>query len=77
MIKARGTIDGKDTVILGFSDENIDRLRDDEPIMFDGAPYGIPMQVVIMWGKDEGALAKKLGVRSSNDDRVKLEDNAP
>lgn len=77
MIKARGTIAGKETVILGLSEDNLDRLRDDEPIMFDGAPYGIPMQVLIMWGHDEGAIARKLGVTHRNDDRIKVEKDAP
>lgn len=77
MIKARGTIDGKETVILGLTEENLDRLRDDEPILFDGNPYGIPMQVMIMWGKDEVSLARTLGVSSAKDKRLKFEDNAP
>ena len=77
MIKARGTIDGKETVILGLTEENIVRLQCADPIMFDGSPYGIPMQVMIIWGKDEGALARTLGVTSADDKRLKFEGNAP
>jgi hypothetical protein len=61
MIKARGTKpDGGEFVLLGLSHGNLDRLRNGEPIMFDGRPYGIPMDVVIMAGETEARIAAML-----------------
>lgn len=75
MIKARATIAGFDTLILGLSAENIRRLQSDEPIMFAGEPYGVAMNIMIMAGRDEGDIARKLGVTSSADPRVKTDPN--
>jgi hypothetical protein len=79
MIKARASIDDRETVILGLSTKNIWRLQKNEPIRFDGRPYGIPMDVMIMWGVDEQDIARKLGVNpdAPGDVAVTWEKNAP
>lgn len=52
MIKARATIGSRDTMILGLTRENVTRLLDNQPIMFDGAELGWPaMRVVILAGE--------------------------
>ena len=56
MIKARGNSNGKEFVLLGLSYANLDRLRKDDPIVFDGRPYGIEMDVVIVAGETERKL---------------------
>jgi hypothetical protein len=61
MIKARGEDDkGNEFVLLGLSWGNLDRLREGSPIRFDGRPYGIPMDVIIMADETEQKLAKSL-----------------
>lgn len=66
MIKARGTDEkGTEFVLLGLSWANLDRLRNGEPIGFDGTPYGIPMDVVIMAGETEQKLAEFLMQRDT------------
>lgn len=62
MIKARATIGDRETVILGLSTKNMWQLQDNKPIVFDGRPYGIEMDVMIMWGVDEEDMARKLGI---------------
>ena len=70
MIKARGTgPDGRTVLILGLSHGNLDRLRANDPIQFDGAPYGFDGNIVIFAGKDEFAMGamiqgKNPGIRT-------------
>lgn len=40
--------------------KNLDRLRQGNPIRFDGRPYGIPMDVWIIAGETEQKLADEL-----------------
>jgi hypothetical protein len=75
MIKARGTNrNGRDFVLFGLSHANLDRLKNDEPIVFDGAPYGIPMEVVIVAGETEQELAKRFSMPET---KIKIEKDAP
>jgi hypothetical protein len=61
LIKARGKSGkGEEFVLLGLSWENLDRLRKGEPIRFDGRPYGIPMDVLIVSGRTERDIAESL-----------------
>lgn len=63
MIKARLTKeDGTQFFLLGLSEENIQRMRQGYPIMFDGSPFGVMMNVVIVTGKDEMTIAKTYGI---------------
>lgn len=57
MIKAKTTDkDGRPAMILGLTDENWRRLRANQPILFDGAPFGFDGTVTIMAGADEGSI---------------------
>lgn len=57
MIKAATT----DSVFLGLSTENLRRLQQRKPIVFDGADIGIPgKQFCITWGETEEAIAEEL-----------------
>lgn len=61
MIKAVATLGGQPALIVGLSGENVTRLMAGEPIPVLTAPLGLPpMQVVIMGGRTEGAIAKEL-----------------
>jgi hypothetical protein len=44
VIKARARLGAlrQDTILLGLEGENVRRLMDNQPIMFDGAEVGIP-----------------------------------
>jgi hypothetical protein len=61
MIKARGrTGDGRPLLLLGLSSENWVRLLADEPISFDASSLGFAAQVVIVGGRTEDAIEKRL-----------------
>lgn len=75
MIKARGNgPGGRDTIILGLSHGNLDRLRAGEPIKFDGTPYGFAGDVLIFAGETEISMARKLGMGTDPDIRIHAED---
>lgn len=59
MFKAMFEGENGPTVILGFSYANVDRLRDDEPIMFPFADIGIARDesVVILYQHTDGGCA--------------------
>ena len=73
MIKAKGTINGLETFFIGLTDENIKRMRDGKPILFAGDPYGLPMQIFIMAGKDERSIAEQMGVDLESDPRAMID----
>ncbi len=53
MIKAKA----KNTMILGLSDENVQRLQKGEPIKFNMKSIGFPdIEVLIFHGKTEAAM---------------------
>lgn len=64
MITAIGKEDnGNDMILLGITDKNIERLRQDRPIhMTNKSHPAVPegMTVVILWGKDEKDIIDKL-----------------
>lgn len=66
MIKARATLGGRDTLLIGLSRTNIDRLLDGKPIQFDGAELGWPQfKVVVLAGETEADILddlKSIGV---------------
>ena len=47
--------------ILGLSEENLKRLREDDPIMFDNAWEDEPGSTIIMYGETEQEITDKLG----------------
>lgn len=61
MIKARADLNGRPTVFLGITGENVTRLAAGEPILVDLAELGVPeLQVVIMYGKTERHIAAEM-----------------
>jgi hypothetical protein len=77
MIKATGSDeDGEPVLLLGLSYKNLKRLQADEPIMFDGSPYGYPGKIMIFAGPTEAAMARM--IENNNPGVVKLvEPDAP
>jgi len=63
MIKMAGTTtDGRQIILLGLSEGNLQRLREKKPIHIHSEEFHIPdIDIVIMWGETEDALAKELG----------------
>lgn len=47
-------------IILGLSEENIQRLKKGQPIRFDGRPMGFPGDVGIVYGETELAILHEL-----------------
>jgi len=61
MIKVRGTLNGKDTVILGLSFGNLRRFKAqplDTHIHIPGEELGLTHDILIFSGKTEDALMK-------------------
>ena len=58
--------DGKPTLLLGLSRENVTRLLDDKPIVVSGqelTEMGLPaaMEVLVIGGETEGTMSAQLG----------------
>lgn len=64
MVKAKGTREnGGAYVVFGLSHENLDRLRDGEPITFNLSELGMgDCEVLIMSGSTEQAIANALKI---------------
>ena len=63
MIKARGRhASGIPMIILGLTEKNLELLKAGKPISFHGGELGLDCQVLIMYGADEQAIAKELGI---------------
>lgn len=60
MIKATTKdANGKPVLILGLSEMNLQKLKEDMPIAFDTAAIGLPeMKIIIMYGKTEADMAE-------------------
>lgn len=59
MIKFKATNSTNDNVVLGFglAEENIERLRDRQPIRVDLAEMGYPgLEILVFYGRDMGDL---------------------
>ncbi len=57
MIKARLS---NGTLILGLSAVNLERLKANEPILFDGRPFGFSGNIGIVYGETEEAITRDL-----------------
>lgn len=57
MIKAKLS---NGALLLGLSRGNIRRLTQGEPIIFDGRPFGLPADVIIMFGETEDAITAEI-----------------
>lgn len=51
-----------DTLILGLEEENIKRLKENKPIVFDMAIFGMPGKMVLMYGETQDAIKNELQV---------------
>jgi hypothetical protein len=61
MIKAKGTdADGRKTLVLGLSFQNLKRLQAGDPIVFAADEYGYAGTIMLFAGKDEATMAKML-----------------
>lgn len=61
MIKARMSgPDGRQTVFLGLAFENLNRIREGEPVLVRGAEIGLDVDIVIGAGRDEEAIMADL-----------------
>ena len=47
-------------LFIGLSDLNIEKLKENRPIVFDGRPFGFQSDVIIVWGTTEEAIAREL-----------------
>lgn len=61
---------GKPVVIFGFSELNVQKLKEGLPISFDGDELGIPAQFVIMYGDTEESMVKQLGLSPEVEEEV-------
>ena len=62
MIKAKATKhDGKDIYIIGLSYENLQRLKDDKPIVFNGQEIGLgDCEILIFSAMTESLMAAQI-----------------
>jgi hypothetical protein len=52
LIRARGKLRGRETIVLGLDGGTVRRLMNNEPIMFDGVQVGVPgVKIVILAGE--------------------------
>jgi hypothetical protein len=45
---------------IGLSDENLERLRSNNPIFHKGSDYDLPMDLFIYWATNESEMIEKL-----------------
>jgi hypothetical protein len=62
MLKMRTRLsDGRELLILGLSQINLDRLKADQPIAFKGDTVGLPgLEIMIFAGETEQSMARDL-----------------
>lgn len=52
--------DGRPIMLLGITDHNIRRMREGDPVVFDGTALGYDGLIAIVTGTDEQAIAQEL-----------------
>lgn len=75
MVKAKGTIGGKQVVILGLSFGNLDRFKaepGDTFIRIRGEEIGIPHDILVISGETEKDIAEMLSAGFDEDTKVHL-----
>lgn len=60
MIKAKGTMDGREVLILGLSDDNLNSLRTRNPLVVNGDEINIPFDMIIFSQATEQVMADTL-----------------
>lgn len=48
------------TIVLGIDEENVKRLKEDQPIKVDGEPLGINCDIYIVYGKTLDEIMPKI-----------------
>lgn len=65
-------------MVIGLSDENLERLKKDQPIKFNMSVLGFPdIDVLIFNGKDEQAMVKVFKDQIDPLKTIIIDDNAP
>jgi len=65
MLKGWGKLRDKRAFLIGLSHGNLDRLREDKPIVIDGSQIGLGFDVLIFAGETEESMAQQLMANSS------------
>ena len=52
--------DQPDLVILGLSDENLRRLREDMPILVNGEALGLDVDIAVIAGRTEDTIQEQM-----------------
>jgi hypothetical protein len=77
MIKARGKMNGKDTLFIGLSFGNLDKFRAgplDSFIKIEGAEMDMPFDVLIFSGRTEADMANMVAQGLTPDAKVHISD---
>lgn len=72
MIKAKGVIDNRETIFLGLTQENVQRLQAGEPILIHKEEMALPFDVFIFWGKDHATLKRQLAPATDKDTKLRI-----
>lgn len=74
MLKMRTKLsDGRELLILGLSQVNLDRLKADQPIAFHGDTVGLPgLEIMIFAGETEQSMARDLAEFVGPNTRVSI-----
>lgn len=70
MIKAKGISNGRPVIVLGLAEENIKRLKDNDPILVHGKDIGIDFDISIFYGQTNADLVKALKPITDKDTKV-------
>lgn len=76
MLKAKCTIAGRETFLIGLSYGNLDRFREqplDTFIRIDAAEHGLPFDIMIMSGRTEAELVHFASGRIGPETKVKID----
>lgn len=52
--------DGGFLVGIGLSEQGLDQLRQDHPILYQGHQINLPIDLFVYWAPDEGSFVEKL-----------------
>jgi hypothetical protein len=77
MIKAKAkSPEGKEILLFGLSEENITRLRMQQPIIVIGEEMGVPnFDIIIMWGQTEDDIIAELSAANMVSSETKVNDD--
>jgi len=67
--------DGKIGIGLGITARNLELLKEDRPILFDLAAFGLNAKIMIIYGKNEQTILKALEPFISSDTIIHSDDS--